>query len=111
MKKLLLILGILIVSFLATYFSVHYERSYTAVAGTECEPGPENPRGLCYGEFPAGGFPLAYLYDDPCCSVPGIHFIEDDFKALPFLIDFACYAAGITLLIYFLRKKYVKPTL
>jgi hypothetical protein len=44
-------------------------------------------------DLPAGGWPYAYLYDSPCCSVIGSLGLEDTFKPAWFLADTAIYGA------------------
>jgi hypothetical protein len=42
--------------------------------------------------LPAGGWPFAYLYDNPCCSVVGSLGMEDTFKPGWFLLDAAVFS-------------------
>jgi hypothetical protein len=41
--------------------------------------------------LPAGGWPFAFLYDSPCCSVIGSLGLEDTFKPGWFLLDAAVF--------------------
>lgn len=69
----------------------------TAVVGNVCGPATNED---CIERRLAGGFPFAYLYDRPSISVPGaIHLGEDEFRPLPFFLDYLLYLAillGIT---------------
>jgi hypothetical protein len=52
-----------------------------------CPTTPDNPAGLCIDGAAAGGWPLAFLYDDPGTSVQGKLGFEDDFRMGPFLLE------------------------
>ena len=61
----------------------------TAVVGNVCGPATNEN---CLERRLAGGFPFAYLYDRPSISVPGaIHLGEDEFRPLPFFLDYLLY--------------------
>lgn len=66
-----------LLSFAATIASLAYQRPYRAIVGNVCERSTANPLGHCYGDLPAGGFPLPFLYDSPNTSVVGQLGIED----------------------------------
>ncbi|OLB67347.1 MAG: hypothetical protein AUI10_00365 [Actinobacteria bacterium 13_2_20CM_2_72_6] len=61
------------------------------IVGNVCEPSADNPEGLCYAWLPAGGWPFAFLYDDPGTSVRGQLGLEDDFRPGWFLVDAAIF--------------------
>jgi hypothetical protein len=42
-------------------------------------------------QLPAGGWPIAYLYDSPCCSVIGSLGLEDRFEPGRFAVDEAAF--------------------
>src|SRR5690242_20270307 len=60
--------------------SVVVQRPVWMVVGNMCEPTRENPSGYCVRQLPAGGWPLAFLYDSPGTSVLGRLGAEDTFK-------------------------------
>lgn len=53
--------------------------------GNVCGPSGDD---LCYQELVKGGFPFAFIFDNPSVSVRDqIGFFEDDFFIIPFIID------------------------
>jgi hypothetical protein len=63
------------------------------VVGNMCEPTGDNPRGYCFRRLPAGGWPFAFLYDNPGTSVRGRLGAEDSFRPGWFLIDAVVFGA------------------
>jgi hypothetical protein len=57
------------------------------VVPADCGPG------LCVRRLPVGGWPFAFLYDNPGTSVQGQLGLEDRFRAGWFLLDAAVFAA------------------
>jgi lysylphosphatidylglycerol synthetase-like protein (DUF2156 family) len=87
---LLLLLSALI----CTVASVAYPRTYIP---QPCPAVLQRDTGPCNEALPAGGFPLAYLYDVPGISVQGMLGPEDRFSGGPFLADFAVHLALLCL--------------
>lgn len=57
--------------------------------GNLCGPSGNDP---CYKPALKGGFPFAYLYDQPGISVQGqLAFIEDEFRVGGLILDIAVY--------------------
>src|SRR3989339_1168924 len=110
MKKILIILGIITLSFLATMASIKYERTHPTVTGNVCDASPNNPRGLCYEDLPAGGFPFSYLYDSGGVSVMGTLGIEDHFYIGWFIADIAFYFVIFCLIGLLMWKKVFPPS-
>jgi hypothetical protein len=73
--------------------SVVVHRPVRMVVGNMCEPTRENPSGYCFRQLPAGGWPLAFLYDSPGTSVLGRLGAEDTFRPGRFLVDTAVFGA------------------
>src|SRR5262245_24744796 len=73
--------------------SVVIHRRVLMDVGNVCEPARDNPSGLCFARLPAGGWPFAFLYDDPSTSVWGRLGVEDEFDPGWFLIDVAIFGA------------------
>jgi hypothetical protein len=72
--------------------SVAVHRSERMVVGNMCETTRDNPFGYCYQQLPIGGWPLAFLFDDPTTSVRGqLGLVEDDFRPGWFLLDMAVF--------------------
>jgi hypothetical protein len=101
MKKIIYILIILILSFIATAVSIKYERFHPGVTGNGCD----TPRGLCYEDLPAGGFPFTYIYDRGDVSVIGKLGLEDNFYTGWFIADVTSYFITFFLIGLLIRKK------
>ncbi len=69
--------------------SVMVHRTVQITVGNMCPVTPDNPGGLCVDGLPVGGWPFAFLYDDPGTSVRGSLGFEDDFRVGCFLLDAA----------------------
>lgn len=63
------------------------------VVGNMCDPTRDNPLGYCFQQLPAGGWPFAFLFDNPTTSVRGQLGVEDTFKPGWFLFDMAVFGA------------------
>jgi hypothetical protein len=88
------IFGAVILGFWLAVGSVAIHRQVTVVVGNVCDSTPDNPNGYCYGPVPAGGWPFAYLYDNPGVSVRGsLDFPEDDLRPGWFLADVVALSA------------------
>ncbi len=92
-------LGILILAFIAAVtlalLSSNTERIGPELVqdGNVCGPGGNDP---CYKPALKGGFPLAYLFDQPGISVEGrLFFFEDTLYIGPLMFDIAVYFAAI----------------
>jgi hypothetical protein len=88
--------------------SVVVHRPVTMVLGNACEPAPDNPNGYCYGPRPAGGWPFAFLYDDPGTSVRDSLGVEDDLMPAWFLADAATFgllAALVAVAVHMWRRR------
>ncbi len=88
-------LGLLIIAFIAAttlaLLSSNIERIGPELVqdGNLCGPGGNDP---CYKPALKGGFPLAYLFDQPGISVPGrLSFFEDTLFVGPLVFDIAVY--------------------
>ena len=89
----------LISSLLLAYWSILYTRPFSGVVGNLCLKTDENPIGYCYEMLPKGGFPFAFMWDNGGASVVGrLSWIEDDFRVLPFLGNWAFYISLLGLL-------------
>jgi hypothetical protein len=84
----------LLSALICTGASVAYQRTYIP---QPCPAVLQRDTGPCNEALPAGGFPLAYLYDVPGISVQGTLGPEDTFAGGPFLADFAFYLALLCL--------------
>jgi hypothetical protein len=74
--------------------SVVIHRQVPMVVGNMCGPTRDNPYGPCYERLPIGGWPFAFLYDNPATSVVGrLTFVDDDFRPGWFLADAAIFGA------------------
>ena len=104
MKKILIILGITILSLVATVVSVKYERMYSGVTGNVCDVSADNPNGFCYEDLPKGGFPFAYLYDQGGITMRGALEIFDSFYVTWFITDIVFYFLLFSLILIFGRK-------
>jgi hypothetical protein len=63
--------------------------------GNLCGPHGNDP---CYKPALKGGFPFAYLFDQPGISVPGrLSFFEDTLFVWPLVLDIAVYLAAVLL--------------
>ena len=60
------------------------------VYGNMCE---DQPQDLCYDELLGAGFPVHYVLDQPGISVMYRINMEDNFRIVPFLLDFLFYCA------------------
>jgi hypothetical protein len=61
---------------------------------------------LCYKPVLNGGFPLPFLYDRAGVSREDqLAFVEDRFRAMPFLLDVCIYAAVVFALAAFVRRR------
>jgi hypothetical protein len=69
--------------------SVTVHRAVQMTVGNMCPVTPDNPAGLCVDGLPAGGWPFAFLYDNPGTSVRGNLGVEDDFRMGWFLLNAA----------------------
>ena len=77
------------------------------IYGNLCGPSRDE---YCYEELLKGGYPYAYLFDQPGVSVQGqLHFLEDNFYLLPFLVNILIYSIVIAI-IYFLLCKRIRKT-
>ncbi len=94
MKKILIVIGILLLSFLAAIVSVKYERTYSGVTGNVCDVSTGNPRGLCYQNLPRGGFPFSYLFDNGGITGQGHFEMFDTIKVGWLVADIAFYFIG-----------------
>src|SRR3989339_853071 len=108
MKKILIILGIIILSFIATVLSIRYERTHPTVNGNLCAVTEQNPGGLCYGDLPAGGFPFSYLYDAGEISIIKSLGVEDNFYIGRFIADMIFYLVFFFLIKLLIWRKFVK---
>jgi hypothetical protein len=61
--------------------------------GNLCEPTRDNPYGNCYERLPVGGWPFAFVRDDPGTSVVGSLGPEDTIEPGWFLVDAAIFTA------------------
>jgi len=87
----------LIAAFVLTILSVNIERigPEQAAYGNLCGP---HMNDLCYEPVLKGGFPIAYLFDNPGISVEHqLSVGEDDLRAGALLLDVAIYFALILL--------------
>src|SRR2546429_8648853 len=75
--------------------SVVVHRRVMMIVGNVCEPSADNPEGLCYAWLPAGGWPFAFLYDDPGTSVRGQLGLEGDFRSGGFLVEAAGFGSSL----------------
>lgn len=94
-------LGLLILAFIAAMtlalLSSNIERIGPELVqdGNLCGPGGNDP---CYKPALKGGFPFAYLFDQPGISVPGrLSFFEDTLFVWPLILDIAVYFAVMLL--------------
>jgi len=87
--------------------SVVVHRPVLMAVGNMCDPSADNPGGLCYQRLPAGGWPFAFLYDDPGTSVLGTLGPEDDFRPGWFLVDAAIFAVlpAIGVVVFLVRRR------
>jgi hypothetical protein len=87
--------------------SVAVHRPVRMAVGNMCEPTRDNPSGYCFRQLPAGGWPVAFIYDSPGTSVLGVLGMEDDFKPGPFLIDTAVFGAlpAIGAVVFGMRRR------
>ena len=70
--------------------------------GNVCGPSGDD---LCYQELVKGGFPFAFIFDNPSVSVRDqIGFFEDDFFVFPFVIDTLILIAVLWAILYLGRK-------
>ena len=61
---------------------------------------------LCYKPVLNGGFPLPFLFDRAGVSREDqLAFVEDRFRAMPFLLDVALYAAMAFAVAAFIRRR------
>ena len=105
-KKILMVLGILMLAFLSTIMSITHLRTNPTVIGNLCDVTDNNPNGFCYKDLPAGGFPFSYLYDNGGVSVIGALGIEDEFVPSLFVINIISYIV-FYLVIYLSWKKII----
>lgn len=102
---------ILVLSLFSTITSLKYERSNPTVIGNVCTATSDNPRGFCFEDLPAGGFPFSYLYDAGGVSVMGsLDFIEDDFYLIWFIADIAFYFLLFLTIFLLIKKKIFLPS-
>jgi hypothetical protein len=90
-------LAVWLLAVLLAALSVFVERigPETVEYGNLCGHSGAEP---CTGPVLNGGFPKAFLFDSPGISVVGqLHFVEDRFVPLAFVIDSAAYAVAIWL--------------
>jgi hypothetical protein len=86
--------------------SVLVHRQVTVVTANVCEPTTDNPNGYCFGPAPAGGWPFAFLYDNPGVSVRGsLNFPEDDLRPGWFLADATTFAALLVPVAVAIRRR------
>jgi hypothetical protein len=92
-RNIAIVFGFILCFFLAAG-SVIIHRQATVVLGNLCEQTTDNPHGYCFGPAPAGGWPFAFLYDNPSVSVRGsLDFPEDELRPGWFLADVAAFSA------------------
>lgn len=97
-RNIATLLGV-ILCFVLAAGSVVVHRQVTAVVGNVCEPTTGNSNGYCFGPVPAGGWPFAFLYDNPGVSVRGsLDFPEDDLRPGWYLADVAAFGALLSLI-------------
>ena len=109
MRRVRSIIGISSIALALASLSVVYERrsDEVAVVGNVCGPSTNE---ACVERRLAAGFPLAYMYDRPSISVPGtIHFVEDEFRALPFALNILIYLGVLVLLFRFIEWRRGRP--
>ena len=89
--------------------SAAVQRKVPAVVA--CEPVPSNPSGRCDTRLLAGGWPFAFLYDNPSISALDSLFLEDDFKPGWFLADAAILSAlpAVGLALLRMRRRTTLP--
>jgi hypothetical protein len=76
--------------------SVSFHRHVPVVVGNMCPPTAGSPSEFCYRDRLIGGWPFAFLYDNPGTSVLGALGPEDDFRPAWFLADTAVFDALTT---------------
>jgi hypothetical protein len=69
---------------------------------------------VCYQALLKGGFPFAYVFDDPGVSVRGqLGILEDEFRFFPFSLDVVVFGSVIWLtlsLVYKIMGNQKPPT-
>ena len=85
--------------------SVHVQRNgpEQVVYSNLCGPATDQ---LCYKPVLNGGFPLPFLYDRAGVSREDqLAFVEDRFRAMPFLLDVGIFAAVALAVGAFIRRR------
>ena len=107
MKKFVIISIIFVLAVLSAVLSIKYERNHPTVIGNVCQTSPENPKGLCYENLPAAGFPFSYLYDQGGVSVMGtLDIAEDNFYFTWFIADIILYFISYLIILFLIIKIY-----
>lgn len=106
-RRAVIILLLLGLSWLTAYWSILYIRPYKGVIGNLCEITADNPSGYCYEMLPSGGFPFTFMWDNGGVSVVGrLSLIEDRFVFAPFLANWGVYLVVYSVIFWLvLRKK------
>jgi hypothetical protein len=87
--------------------SVVLHRPVRMVVGNMCETTSDNPLGYCFQQLPAGGWPFAFLFDNPATSVRGQLGAEDVFKPGWFLLDMAIFGTlpAVGAVVFSMRRR------
>ena len=104
--RLAFVITSLVIAFALTIYSSNIQRVGPAIRGFGNVCGPSGEE-RCYEPVLNAGFPLPYFFDNPSISARGnLSLLEDEFRILPFLIDF--YLFGIvSLAMLFAGRSYL----
>jgi hypothetical protein len=96
-----------ILTFGVTAGTVAIQRRVLMAAPVDCEATRDSPSGSCYLRLPVGGWPFAFLYDNPGTSIRGQLGLEDDFEPGWFLADAAIFGAlpAVGAVVYRMRRR------